>query len=248
MYRILTLYLAKNSINKECYDTIIRQKRVKQTIVVVSAKKLDVPNNFVVEIPLKYPLPVRVGWSINRALEVYWDWRKYNYFFKIDNDVSIPPDYLIDLIKRKTPIIGPGCAMLIEASFFEKCFKSKWAVSYCDDLYMKAKAFAMGFIEKLWETNLKPITFEYKPSYYRAYIYGKEYYKFGDPFWFMWLSLAASIKNSLLHVPQRIPITNSIYSIGGYISEIGAKKYPWHKSYARNLTKLYLQKLLSKFL
>ena len=55
MFRILTLYLAKDSINKKRYDSVRLQKGVEQKIIVVSAKKIEIPNNLVVEVPEKVP-------------------------------------------------------------------------------------------------------------------------------------------------------------------------------------------------
>jgi hypothetical protein len=245
MFRILTLYLAKDYVNEKCYNSILRQKDVEQDILVVSAKKIDVPNNFLVEVPQDYPLPIRVGMSINRALVAYWNPKKYDYFFKVDNDVLIAPDYLLNLISKKRPIIGPGCAMLIESHFFEKYFGGRWAISYCDDMYMKAYAFAMGFIKDIWERDIKLIDYEYNPSSLRGYIYGEEHYRFGAPFWFMCLRMIASAKNFLLRRPDRIPVAASVYALAGYLSELGKAKYEWHTKFSERLTKLYIKKIFS---
>jgi hypothetical protein len=243
---ILTLYITKDSIDQKCYSSVLRQKGVKQNVIVVSARKIDVENNFVVEVSQSYPLPVRVGLSINRALEVYWDDGRYDYFFKVDGDVLLPQDYLLNLISKGKPIIGAGCAMLIEAEFFKEEFGSRWAVTYADDEYMKSYAFAMGFINELWEKDDLSITFEYRPSLSRQYIYGKEYYKYGAPIWFMCLRVIASIRNCIKKIPVYIPVSHSIYSIGGYISMLGTKRYEWHSNYAKRLTRLYFQKFTSK--
>jgi hypothetical protein len=246
MVRILTLYLAKDFVNQECYESILKQESVDQDLVVVSAKKIDVASNFVAEVPREYPLPVRVGLSINRALAVHWNMRKYDYLFKVDNDVALPSDYLLDLVSRKRAIIGPGCAMLIEARFFERHFGSRWALSYCDDMYMKAYAFAKGFTEQIWEKDLKPMSAEYNPPNSREYEYGKEFYKFGDPFWLMCLRLLASIRNTFKRRKDRISITGSIYAIAGYVSELGTRKYEWHENYTKKLTRTYHHRLLSR--
>jgi hypothetical protein len=243
---ILTLYITKDSIDEKCYSSVLKQKGVKQDVIVVSARKIEVANNFVVEVPQSYPLPVRVGFSINRALEVYWDDKKYDYLFKVDGDVLLPQNYLLNLISENKPIIGAGCAMLIEAGFFRDHFRNRWAVTYVDDEYMKAYAFAMGFINELWERIDLSITFEYRPSLSRQYIYGKEYYKYGAPIWFMFLRVIASIRNRIKKIPAYIPVSHSIYSIGGYISMIGTKRYEWHSNYTKRLTKLYFQKFTSK--
>jgi hypothetical protein len=150
------------------------------------------------------------------------------------------------LISKGKPIIGAGCAMLIEARFFKEQFGSRWAVTYADDEYMKAYAFAMSFINEIWEKDNLDITFEYRPPPSRAYIYGKEYYKYGVPFWFMCLRIIASIRNCIKKIPAYIPISHSLYSIGGYISMLGTKKYEWHNDFAKRLTKLYFQKAVSK--
>jgi hypothetical protein len=242
MFRILTLYLAKDSINKKRYDSVRLQKGVEQKIIVVSAKKIEIPNNLVVEVPEKYPLPIRVGLSINYALQAYWSPKKYDYLFKIDNDVLIKPNYIFHLISKNRPIIGPGCAMLIDGRFFEKKYGNRWPICYCDDMYMKAYAFALDFIEDIWEKDLMPIVYEYNPENYREYIYGKEYYKFGAPFWYICIHLIASVKNFLLRRPDRIPFVGSIYCFAGYLSEFGKAKYKWHRNFSEKLTKKYIKK------
>ncbi|MEM3695961.1 MAG: glycosyltransferase family A protein [Candidatus Bathyarchaeia archaeon] len=246
MVSVLTLYITKDTIDQKCYDSVLKQKGVRQDVIVVSAKKIEVSNNFVVEVPQSYPLPVRVGLSINRALKVYWNCEKYDYLFKVDGDVLLPQDYLLNLMSKNKPIVGAGCAMLIEAEFFKTQFGSKWAVTYADDEYMKAYAFAMGFINELWEKDDLGISFKYRPPLSRAYIYGKEYYKYGAPIWFMCLRVIASIRNRIKKLATCIPISHSIYSFGGYVSMLGTKKYEWHDDYARRLTKLYFQKFISK--
>lgn len=244
-FNVLTVYMAKDVINEKCYNSVLRQEGVKQDIIVISAKKIEVANNFVADVPQEYPLPIRVGLSINRALPVYWDKKKYDYFFKVDNDVLLPPDYLLDLISKNKPIIGPGNAMLIEAGFFKNQFGSRWAITYSDDEYMKACAFAMGFIEQLWEKDLN-LDSVYRPSLSREYMYGKEYYKFGIPLWFMLVRLIASIKNYFKRRTDRIPITMSIYSIGGYISALATKKYQWHNTFSKRWTMMHLRRFVSK--
>ncbi len=244
-YKILTFYLTKDTINQKCYESVMGQKGVEQDIIVVSARRIEIANNFVVKVPQEYPLPVRVGVSINRALAAYWNDKKYNYFFKVDNDVSLPSTYLLDLISKGNPIIGPGNAMLAEANFFKKYFGNRWAITYCDDEYMKACAFAQGLIDQVWEKGLN-FDSEYRPSLLRGYGYGKEYYKFGVPFWFIFVRVMASIKNYLKHRPDRIPITIEFYTIGGHISAFGTKKYEWHHNFAKRWTLLYLQKFRSK--
>jgi hypothetical protein len=243
--KILTLYLAKDHINKICYESVVNQQGVNQDIIVISAVKIDVPNNFVVKVPQDYPLPVRVAISINYVLNhIKKNGKKYDYLFKVDNDVILPPNYLIDLISRRKPIIGPGPAMLINFSFFEKHYGFKWPLCYCDDMFMKVYAFAKGFIEDIWEKDIKiKLISEWQPSKFRSYIYGKEYYKFGFPIFYMIPIILASIKNFLLRRSDRIPITCSIYWFSGYVSEIGKKKYDW----SNDFRKKYLILLWRKF-
>jgi len=245
--KILTLYLAKDSIDEICYNSVMKQQSVDQDIIVISTVKISIPNNFVVEIPQNFPLPVRVAISINRAIEVIKK-KKYDYLFKVDNDVILPPDYLINLISKK-PIIGPGPAMVLDFHFFEKYYGCKWPLSFCDDTYMKAYAFAKGFIEDLWEKNIKiRLIGEWKPSKFRSYIYGKEYHKFGFPIFYMVLIVLASIKNFLLKRPDRIPVVCSIRYFSGFLSEIGRKKYAWSKDFNRRFSALLGKKFLISFL
>lgn len=245
-FNILTFYITKDIIDKECYGSVLRQEGVRQDVIVISAKKVGVGNNFVVEVPQEYPLPIRVGLSINRALPIYWDEKKYDFFFKVDGDVLLPPNYLLNQISKSKPIIGPGNAMLIEAKFFKSHFKNRWALTYADDEYMKAYAFAMGFIEEVWEKDLSIDSAAYRPSISREYMYGKEYYKYGTPFWFMCLRIMASVKNRIKQLPTRIPVSMSIYTISGYLSALGTKKYEWHNNFAKRWTRLYLKRIISK--
>ena len=243
MVTVLSLYITKDSVNKRCYESVLTQIGVEQDLVVVSAKRVNGLNNFVVEVSEDDPLPVRVGSSINKALAKFWDHGKYDYFFKVDGDVFVPPNFICEMIAMKEEIVGPGCAILIEAGFFEKHFKSRWAVCYCDDMYMKAYAFSKGMIETVWEEK-SMIEADYDYPNVRRYLYGKEYYKFGAPLWYVILILLVSIINSIRKMKHRVSAIGSLNLLGGYLSAVGTKRYRWKKDFARRITQLYFRKVL----
>src|SRR3990170_3876811 len=130
MVNILTFILAKDqsTFNHEGYASVVRQQNVKQDIYVISAEPIPCINNFVVKIFEVYPVSIRVAISINEALKHYWS-PKYDYFFKIDSDIILDPDYLLKQIEKNIPLVGLGWTLLIKNDIFNRVFQSRWFVS-----------------------------------------------------------------------------------------------------------------------
>jgi len=110
---------------------------------------------------------------------------------------------------------------------------------------MKVYAFAKGFIEDIWEKDIKiKLISEWQPSKFRLYIYGKECYKFGFSIFFMILAFLASIKNFLLRRPDRIPVTHSIYFFRIHF-RLSKKRYEWSNDFRKRFSRLLQKKWMT---
>jgi len=245
--RILTLFLTKDDTTfvEENYERVRCQKSVDQDIYIVSAKPIgNAKNNIVIHVPEDLPVPLRIGLTIRMALKKI-DIARYTYIFKVDGDVKLPSDYLINLINKRVPIAGIGSAFVISTSFFFNRMSGKYPLNYCDDGYILALgASTLGMLPPRYdgigiiETSPTPISKEVE------HFYGIEYYKFGLP-------LKILLLNRLLLFVMRNPLEGLkgiAYCISGYLSAVirKEKRYDWWKTYSRIATsphswKIYLQ-------
>jgi len=237
--RILTLFLTRDASTfvYKNYEKVKFQEGVEQEIYVVSAEPIPIENNIVVPVPRNYPLPIRIGVTINEALRRF-NLSKYTHIFKVDGDVNLPHDYLANLLAKKAPLAGRGAAMLISVKFLQKVLKGKYPISYCDDGYVSAVSVACGYWppeydgeDLLWFCRI------YQPS--REYSYGREYYKWGLPLSVFILLLPQ------LFVTRRRDLKSLIYNLVGYLSALlnKEKRYPWWRSYAYYRVKHLVSKL-----
>jgi hypothetical protein len=238
MVNILTFILSKDqtTYNNEGYASVLNQQNVNQDIYVISAEPIPCINNFVVKVSESYPVSIRVAISINEALRYYWS-PKYDYFFKVDSDIILDPNYLIIQIEKNIPLIGLGWTLLIKNKVFSQVFQSRWFVSYCDDFCMIAKAFSYGLITSLNENeghhrsaNANAPIIDKKRRYY----VGHEFRKIGFPFWYM---LSTFILNIFIG-----NITTEIYDLSGYIHAFNIRKYDFAKYCQSQLIRNYLSK------
>lgn len=221
---------------RENYERVRKQVGVVQDIYVVSAQPVPVENNIVVPVPQSFPLPVRIGVSINNALRRIGI-EGYTHIFKVDSDAELPPDYLAGLLSAGKPIAGRGVALLISTEFFRKFLKSKYPVSYCDDGYIAAVSIAYGWWPPEYMGHFEfPVI--HQPM--REYTYGREYYKWGLP-----LPLFILISPKLLATKRR-DIRSLVCNLSGYLSAALAReaRYEWWRRYAYFRTKHFVEKAL----
>ncbi len=241
-YNVLTLYLVKDrkAFNERNFRSVLLQKGVRQDVFIVSAEALGLPNNIVVPVPQKYPLPVRVGFSVNVALKNIGDISQYTHIFKVDGDVELPKDYLLNLLLKKAPVAGRGAALLISTSFFKNFLKGKYPVSYCDDGYVSALSISLGYWPPEYNGG-KPFKNFLRPGKHseidslRVYRYGREYYKWGMPVHVLILvSLLSAIREmkDVRSLPSHLRIFT--YIMAGYFSALinNERRYPWWRNYA----------------
>lgn len=241
--RILTLFLTRdiNTFKRENYEKVKNQVSVIQDIYVVSASPIPVENNIVVPLPQRFPLPIRVAVSINKALRKI-DIEKYTHIFKVDSDVSLPPDYLINLLSTGKPVAGRGAALLISTTFFHRFLGGKYPVSYCDDGYISAVSIAHGwwpsYSGKFRPVLCNPFRATYQPL--REFAYGCEYYKWGLPF-----PLFVLLILFILTTGQK-DLASLVHNLAGYLSSAirGEQKYVWWRSYAYYRVKHLVDKAL----
>ncbi|MCS7104163.1 MAG: hypothetical protein NZ954_01175 [Thermofilaceae archaeon] len=237
--KVLTFFLTKDAstFNVENFERVKKQIGVIQSIYVVSAAPVPVGNNVVVPVPQHYPLPVRIGITINRALEEF-DLSEYTHLFKVDSDVKLPRDYLSNLLSKNKPVAGRGVALLISTDFLRKQLSGKYPVSYCDDGYISALSIAEGVWPPEYNgTGLFKFPVQHQPL--REYTYGYEYYKWGLP-----LPIFFLISPILLATRQR-DVRSLVYNLAGYLSASinYEKKYPWWRRYSYHRTSHFVSKL-----
>lgn len=239
MARVLTLFLTKDASTfvRENYEGVKRQVGVKQEVYVVSAAPVPVENNIVIPVPQRFPLPLRIGVTINKALKRF-DLSGYTHVFKVDSDVKLPPDYLADLLSKEVPVAGRGVALLVSVNFLQRCLKGKYPVNYCDDGYISAVSIARG----LWPpeySGRSPFRFPVAHQPFREFMYGREYYKWGLP-----LSILLLISPVLLARRQR-DLKSAVCNLAGYLSAAvnRERRYPWWKNYAYYRTKHFACRL-----
>ncbi|MEM0345921.1 MAG: hypothetical protein QW189_08395 [Thermofilaceae archaeon] len=241
--RILTLFLTRDASTfvRENYERVRKQIGVVQDVYVVSASPVPVENNIVVPVPQSFPLPIRIGVSINKALERIGT-RGYTHIFKVDSDVKLPPDYLANLLSKGKPVAGRGGALLISMGFLRKILGGKYPVNYCDDGYVAAVSVAHGWWPPEYDGESHPL-YPVIHQHLREYAYGYEYYKWGLP-----LSLFILIAPVLLATGQR-DLRSLMCNIAGYLSALlrGEKRYPWWRSYAHYRVKHFVQRAARAF-
>ncbi|MEM0119224.1 MAG: hypothetical protein QXJ38_02420 [Thermofilaceae archaeon] len=216
---------------RENYERVRKQVGVVQDVYVVSASPVPVENNIVVPVPQSFPLPVRVGVSINKALERVGT-QGYTHIFKVDSDAKLPLDYLVNLLSKCKPVAGRGVALLISIKFFHEFLKGKYPVNYCDDGYIAAVSIAHGWWPPEYDGGSFPL-FPVIHQRQREYAYGCEYYKWGLP-----LPLFIFMTPVLLVTKQR-DLRSVVYNLAGYLSALlrREKRYPWWRSYSYHRTK-----------
>lgn len=201
---------------------------------------LGLPKNIVVPIPQNYPLPVRVGASVNAALKNIGDISKYTHIFKVDGDVELPTDYLLNLLRKKAPVAGRGAALLISVNFFRKFLRSRYPISYCDDGYITALSTSLGYWPPEYDGE-KPLKIPWNPETVaksittRVYYYGREYYRWGMPLQVLTIISLLPVVKELKHPKRSLTrLIIFIYSIAGYLSALinNQVKYPWWRNYA----------------
>lgn len=247
MIKVLTFYFTKDesTLNVKGLRSVLTQVGVSQDIYVVSASPVNLERygfhlpNIVVSTKPSWPVPVKIGFSFNVALLLVGERiNNYQYIFKVDGDVVIPKDYLINLMIQKPLIAGIGPALLISTTFFKKLLKNKYPVNYCDDGFILALAISKG----IWPLNYKGKELINMPPIStlkdREYIYGIEYYKWGMPFILLlilpltriYLKIAKKMKPY-----QRKELKAYLFNIIGYIHAFIHKfrKYDFHREYRR---------------
>ncbi|MEM0376187.1 MAG: hypothetical protein QXI90_00220 [Thermofilum sp.] len=240
--RILTFFLTRDAstFDRENYERVRKQVGVKQDVYVVSAAPIQVEGNIVVPVPQHLPLPVRIGITINAALRRF-DLSRYTHFFKVDSDVKLPPDYLLELLSRRAPVAGRGLALLISVKFLKEQLGGKYPVSYCDDGYISALSVASGWWPPEYSGRLEfPVIRQ--PA--REYAYGAEYYKWGLPF-----PLLILMSPALLATGRR-DLRSLVCNIAGYIAAAlrGEERYEWWRKYAYFRTRNFAKRMLGGLL
>ncbi|MEM1619436.1 MAG: hypothetical protein QXU52_01620 [Fervidicoccaceae archaeon] len=219
-----------------------------QDIYVVSAEPVRlcerIPGcrNVVIGVRASWSVPVRVGFSFNAALLVLKARgvrvEDYDYIFKVDGDVTLPDDYLENLISKRPLVAGFGAALLISKNFFRYALGGMYPINECDDGYVLARSVAMtGLVVRYdgpGEVVLKGVT----TIASREIAYGEEFYKWGLPlpllvllpFTRLYLRLTRRMKPF-----QQKSLTSYFYNAVGYLRAMvnRRKRYSFHKDYAR---------------
>lgn len=260
--RVLTLYFTKNerTFNPSNFRTVLQQEGVDQDIYVVSAEPVNIGRhgfsvpNIVVPTRQSWPVPVRIGYSFNAALAVLKHQfsvspESYDYIFKVDGDVSLPPDYLRNLVAKGAPVAGFGPAMLISTGFFYRVLGGKYPVNHCDDGYLLAVNIAFtGRVARYTGTGELSIP-EVGVDREREFAYGVEYYKWGVP---APLLLVLPVTRVYLRVLRKMkkyqekPLVAYLYNYSGYLHAVlrGYRKYSFHRAYS----KMRVKQLFTEFL
>jgi hypothetical protein len=243
------LYFTKNkeTFILKNYKSVVFQKGVSQDIYVVSAEPLDLKNNIVVSVMKNWPVPIKIGFSFNMAIRKV-SLNNYTHIFKVDGDVILPDDYLINLLAKKAPVSGIGAAFLISVSFFKKFLKSKYPISYCDDGYISALAISLGVWPPKYDGTGNVLIPPVKYYIDREFMYGSEYYKWGMPLWFIiFLPFVSLIIRYRLKRFEYRSFKANLFNLTGYISAFfkREKKYYWWKGYSKYRTLHFISKFLS---
>jgi hypothetical protein len=254
MLRILTLYLCKNQqhFNLHNFNSVKNQSNISQEIVIVSAEPVTVEGirNIVVPVKKDWPLPVKVGYSVNTAirrlqLEAGFSLLDYDYIFKVDSDVKLPSDYIENLTLRKPPVAGIGAALLISVPFFLVKLKGTYPMNYCDDGYIAAMSISLGAWPPQYSgykrTIAPPVRFEKE----RELAYGMEYYRWGlSPLIMLLLPFAARLLRLAQH--EKRGFKAHLINASGYILATLKRlnKYGFHSSYRRVRNRHFAEKVL----
>ncbi|MEM1510535.1 MAG: hypothetical protein QW291_09235 [Thermofilaceae archaeon] len=236
--KILTLFLTKDKTTFiwENYKRVRNQKGVIQDIYVISAKPIGIENNIVVRVPQHFPVPIRIGLSIRYALKII-DVTNYTHIFKVDGDIKLPLDYLINLLEKNTLVAGIGAALLISTKFFLTKMLGKYPLSYCDDTYiLSLGASVLGKYPPGYDGIGIIKTFPNPISKQIEFYYGIEYYKMG-------LSYKILLLRHLLFTLSNPfeGLKSIVYCSAGYISAIinREERYAWYKIFSKVATQAY---------
>ncbi len=252
--RVLTLYLCKDRehFDPRNFDSVRAQKGVDQEIVLVSAEPIRVEGALNVVVPVKreWPLPVRVGYSINaaiRRLQLGFGLRlsDYDYILKVDSDVWLPPDYIENLTSKRAPVAGVGAALLISVPFFIVALKGVYPVKHCDDGYISALSISLGAWPPHYSgrgrLRVPPVRFEKK----RELAYGIEYYRWGlSPILMLLLPFASRLIRLAWH--ERRSFRAHITNAAGYLAAAlrGTDKYAFHALYRKMRNRHFSERVL----
>jgi len=250
--KVLMLYLCKDqaSFNHAKFLSAKKQEGIDKKIFIISARPIvaDAPN-IVVPTRKEWPLPVRIGFSINVALRIINDnygtrLRDFDYIFKVDCDVALPKDYVLFLISRKAPVGGIGAALLISVPFFIKALKAKYPISHCDDGYIFALSVSKGIWPESYHAEnllVPPVIFDYK----REFAYGVEYYKWGlSPVMLLMVLILSRFVGLRPH--EKRSIKAHIHNIAGYMWAFlhRVEKYHFWRDYRRMRNRHFAEKVL----
>ncbi|RLI12534.1 hypothetical protein DRO35_02905 [Candidatus Bathyarchaeota archaeon] len=247
-YKVLTLYLTrdKKSFIKDNYESVRDQRGVTQDIFVISSEPLDIDRNIAIPVPKSLPIPIRVSFSLNMVLkQLRENIRNYSHIFKVDGDVRLPYDYLVNLARKKTPIAGIGAALLISVPFFTKLL-GEYPISYCDDGYISALSISIGYWPPQYDgrgkLKLPPITYFSD----REYQYGIEYYKWGMPSTLLLvISTLKILKGKHLKEFEKRDLRAPLFNVAGYLSGmIKGERYCWWRKYRYYRTYHFIKKLV----
>ena len=260
--KILTFYITKDSstFNEKNYKSVKLQRRVIQDIFVVSAEPIPVDNNIVVTPPRNMPVPIRVGYSINKAL--FYLRRKglrlsdYNFLFKIDGDVILSPSFLSSLARKGTLVAGKGAAMVISSLFYRVVLNGLYPINHCDDGFIMARAVSLG----VWPVeyrNEKPLLFIPVQLHFkdREFAYGVEYYKWGMSFQLLLLWMTMKIIGRMMYIGRRYnpytkKVSDWVSNLAGYTYAVikKASKYMWSDDYKKYMGYYLVRKIIGKLI
>ncbi|MEM4530236.1 MAG: hypothetical protein QXL14_01175 [Candidatus Aenigmatarchaeota archaeon] len=251
MSKILTLYFTKDksTFNPNNFERIVNQIGVEQEIYIVSREPINFKEfkNIVVHTNQDWPVPLRIGYSFNIAIKrIDKNITEFKYIFKVDDDVILPENYLLELVKSKPIVAGIGPALLISIPFYLNILNGKYPINYCDDGYISALAISKGIWPELYNGNIIiPSVITLKE---REYIYGVEYYKWGlHPLLFIILftTRVYLIISKKMKLFQKKSFKAFLYNFVGYLHAYlnNYKKYNFHKEY----TKMRILHLINSF-
>lgn len=252
--RVLTLYMCKDRshFKAENFASVAKQEGVEQEIFVVSAEPLDIEGlrSIVVPVRREWPLPIRVGYSVNAALKLLrikygLELKRFDYLFKVDSDVQLPRNYVAQSTSTRAPVAGEGAALLMSVPFFLTVLRGTYPMNHCDDGYIRAVSIAIG----AWPPSPKGLRLLFigydKP---REFAYGAEHYKWGlSPL------LLALLPPIILRTKPRGGrwrwLKAYIVNVTGYVWAAMHRldKYDFHKSYRKMRNRYFAKRFVKRF-
>ncbi|MCQ5363292.1 MAG: glycosyltransferase family 2 protein [Candidatus Methanomethylicia archaeon] len=151
MSKILAIIPVLSKYPKETIESLLSQT-IKPSKIVVAAGSQSVCKDcsvhgvecYFIEPDLTKHVEIRVAKAINFALQ-FTNVNDYDYILKVDDDVSLPPNFIELSLKLDADCVGgSGCAQMFKISTFMALFKGRFPEVVSDDTYCEFMIIACG--------------------------------------------------------------------------------------------------------